>query len=94
MAFFFQVINRDYEGLIIKGINDLYYTNRSRKHWGKLKKGCKLTGEDTQSIDLDLVVMAIENGQGKRSDKFGSCLLGVYYEGQYHAVSKVGSGFS
>lgn len=94
LEFFMEIINRKYEGIIIKGENDFYYTNQSRIHWGKLKKGCKLKDQDTQQIDLDLVLMAVEYGQGKRSDVFGSFLMGIYHEGEYYAISKVGSGFT
>lgn len=59
LEFFIEIINRKFEGVIIKGENDLYYTNQSRVHWGKLKKGCKLEDQDTQHIDLDLVLMGV-----------------------------------
>lgn len=88
------MVKRNYEGLIIKGVSDKYYTNGTRKHWGKLKKGFKQSESDSQEMDLDLVVMGVDYGQGKRSNYFGSFLLGVYHDGKYHAVSKVGSGFS
>ena len=45
-------------------------------------------------MDLDLVVMGVDYGKGKRKDVFGSFLLGVYHEGGYYPISKVGSGFS
>ncbi len=39
MDYFHSVVKRKYEGLILKGPYDLYYTNGTRIHWGKLKKG-------------------------------------------------------
>jgi hypothetical protein len=39
MEYFHAIIKRKYEGLILKGPEDYYYTNGTRIHWGKLKKG-------------------------------------------------------
>ncbi len=33
-------------------------------------------------------------GQGKRKEAISAYLLGVYHEGKYYPMSKVGSGFS
>jgi hypothetical protein len=39
MEYFHAITKRKYEGLILKGPEDHYYTNGTRIHWGKLKKG-------------------------------------------------------
>ena len=39
MAYFNEALSRKYEGLIIKGVKDFYYTNDTRVHWKKLKRG-------------------------------------------------------
>lgn len=79
---------------MIKGVMDIYSTNGSRKHWGKLKKGCKIDETDTGSIDLDLVVMGVEKGKGKKSKQFGAFLLGAYLGDRLYPITKVGSGFT
>ena len=88
------MIKQKHEGLILKGVDDHYYTNGTRKYWGKLKKGCRISQKDTGSIDLDLIVMGADFGQGKRSRLFSTFLLGVYHEGSIYPVSRVGTGFT
>ncbi len=72
----------------------MYFTNGSRRHWGKFKKGCKIENSDTGQIDLDLVLMGFSFGQGKRSNFFSAYLVGVYHEGKLFPVCKVGTGFT
>ena len=42
LNYFLKAIEEKNEGLIIKGSSDFYYTNGTRRHWGKLKKGCRV----------------------------------------------------
>jgi ATP-dependent DNA ligase len=46
--------------------------------WGKFKRGCKIDQENTGTIDLDLVVMGVIYGEGKRNPFFATFLLGAY----------------
>ena len=71
-----------FEGVMIKplgGCNMLSeYVGDSRSVWMKYKKDeTEFGGAD----NLDLVVMGVYNGDGKRKDVFGSFLLGVYDTG-------------
>ena len=88
------MIQKNHEGLILKGTTDLYYTNGTRKYWGKMKKGCKIRSIDTGFIDLDLIVMGADYGQGKKKNLLATFLLGVYHEGKIYPISRVGSGFT
>jgi DNA ligase-1 len=45
-------------------------------------------------IDLDLVVMGADFGQGKKTNVLSSFLLGTQLNGKYIPIAKVGSGFS
>jgi len=72
----------------------MYYTNGTRKHWGKFKRGCKIEKVDTGLIDLDLVVMGVIKGSGKNSNYFATYLLGTYIDDKLYPVSKLGSGFT
>ena len=87
------MVEKKREGLILKGVDDMYYTNGTRKHWGKMKKGCRIHQSDTGSIDLDLILMGADYGKGKRKSTFATFLLGIYHEGKIYPVSRVGSGF-
>ena len=53
-----------------------------------------MSENSTQDMDLDLVVMGVDFGKGKRKDVFGSFLVGVYHEGSYYPISKLRTGFS
>lgn len=59
-----------------------------------MKKGCQIEDTDTGEIDLDLVVMGVDTGKGKKSSTFAAFLLGAYHEGQLYPITKVGSGFT
>lgn len=88
------VMERKYEGLILKGTQDLYFSNGSRVHWGKLKRGFNRGKTDNlDRIELDLVVMGGYHSK-QRSINLNSFLVGVRHEGKIYPISKVGSGFS
>jgi DNA ligase 1 len=90
------VLERKYEGLIIKGCSDPYFTNESRSHWKKLKRGFASSRDARISkIELDLVVMGANRGQGSRNSKaFTSYLLGTVFNGKIIPLSNVGSGLT
>jgi len=66
----------NYEGLMIKpyGLQS-FYIGGSRSIWLKLKR---IAGDDIPIDTLDLVVLGLYKGKGKRLNKFGSFLLGSY----------------
>ena len=67
-----------YEGLLIKPIGpNTIYIPGSRTQWLKLKK---VEGEHYAEDTLDLVVLGLYEGKGKRKGVFGSFLLGIYDE--------------
>ena len=72
---------RKYEGLILKGLNDKYYTNESRIYWRKLKRGFINTKDpNIAKLELDLIVMGANNSQKiKNKKQYGSFLVGTYY---------------
>ena len=82
--------------MILKGANDLYYTNQTRSVWKKLKRGFINTKDPNISkIELDLVLMGAIRGTGfKNKDIFTSFLMGTPYNGKIVPISNVGSGFS
>lgn len=94
--FFKEALERKYEGLIIKGTKDKYYTNDSRTHWKKLKRGFT-NNRDTRisKIQLDLIVMGANKGKGSNNTKlFTSFLLGAKYQNKIIPISAVGTGFT
>ncbi len=94
MQYFHLITKRKYEGLILKGPQDHYYTNGTRIHWGKLKKGFRQKKEDKGQIDLDLILMGADYGRGKKAKFFSSFLMGVNYGGKIIPISRVGTGFT
>lgn len=94
MKYFREVVRDGYEGLMLKGVDDLYCLNGSRLYWGKLKKGFRLRKEDKGYIDLDLIVIGADYGRGKKATYFSSFLVGVKYGIKIVPVSRVGTGFA
>lgn len=94
MGYFHAIIKRKYEGLILKGPEDHYYTNGTRIHWGKLKKGFREKKEDKGLIDLDLILMGADYGRGKKASFLSSFLMGVKKGDKIVPLSRVGTGFS
>ena len=96
MAYFNEALSRKYEGLIIKGVKDFYYTNDTRVHWKKLKRGfANIKDSRISKIQLDLVVVGANRGQGNNNKKlFTSFLLATPHNGKFIPISHVGSGFT
>lgn len=96
LEYFREVLARKYEGLIIKGCFDAYFTNESRTHWKKLKRGFTASRDASiAKVDMDLVVMGANRGQGSKNTRsFTSYLLGTPYQGKILPVSNVGSGLT
>lgn len=83
--------NEKQEGLMIKA-GDSNYIPGNRNYWYKYKSKFEEGIHET----LDLVVLGVYNGKGKRDKVFGSFLLGSYdpKKNVYQPISKVGSGFT
>jgi DNA ligase-1 len=45
-------------------------------------------------MDFDLVLMGADYGKGKYNDIYSSFLLGTFYQGKIHPISKVGTGLT
>ena len=90
------MLDRKYEGLIIKGTSDKYYTNESRAHWKKLKRGFVNNRDSRISrLELDLILMGANRGRSfNNSTHFTSYLMGARHNGAIIPISAVGSGFS
>lgn len=80
---FNHAISNNYEGLIIKNLNEPYIPHQRK--WGKIKHGV-----DT----ADLIITSLERGQGKRENKIGSVMCSIMYNDTLMPICKVGSGFT
>lgn len=89
-------MERKYEGIILKGAKDLYYTNDSRVHWKKLKRGFINTRDPNISkVELDLVLMGANRGKAfKNNNIFTSFLMGTPHNNKIVPISNVGTGFT
>jgi len=83
-AFYQAVLERGLEGIIAKRKDSRYAIGRRTRDWLKLKK------RET----IDAVVCGLTEGEGVRTDTFGSLILGVYDEAAMRYIGRVGTGFS
>lgn len=82
---FYEVsINAGLEGVVAKKLDSRYYPGKRTNYWIKIKK--KRT--------LDAVVLGWLEGEGKRKETFGSLILGLFSNGSFEYLCKVGSGFN
>jgi ATP-dependent DNA ligase len=95
LDYFSRVLEQKYEGIILKGVNDKYFTNDTRKLWQKLKRGFSSVHPGLSKIELDLVVMGANRGEGfKNYNQYTSFLMGTPYQGKIVPISQVGSGLT
>lgn len=65
-----------------------------RKDWAKLKRGCTIGNRVFEGVELDLILMGVDKGKGKRRETFGSYLFGTPFGDRVVPVCKVGTGLS
>lgn len=75
---------RGLEGIVAKKLGSPYRSGRRSKEWLKIKT----------VLDADVVVGGWSEGEGSRSSKFGSLLVGVYDGPDLRFVGAVGTGFT
>ena len=73
-----------YEGVVAKRADSRYEPGRRTGQWLKLKT------HNTQ----EFVIAGYTRGQGRRSGRFGSLVLGTYEGGELRYVGNVGTGFT
>ncbi len=85
IAFFQGVQHMGLEGMVAKSLDSVYHPGRRSREWVKIKT----------TRTANLVVGGYTLGYGRRSDVFGSLLLGAYdADGGLQYVGSVGGGFS
>lgn len=86
------MINKGYEGLMIKSNQSIYEPGKRTTTWLKYKKVQKDSVEDS----IDAVVLGYTIAKGKRKERqlIGSILVGIYDElhDNYTTVAQVGAG--
>ena len=89
-----QQLQNGLEGMVAKWVNSMYQSGRKGWNWVKIKEeeGNKGKLNDT----LDLVVMGVYRGKGRRHEVgIGALLVGLPDEkGQLVTISKIGTGFT
>ena len=78
-----KAIKAGYEGLVLKGANQVY--EPGKRSWLKHKPAL---------VDLDCEIMDATMGSGKRAGLYGSYLIGVRIDGELTPVGSVGTGFT
>ena len=80
-----MAIGQGYEGIMVKDLNALYQSGKRSISWAKHKP---------PRFEFDVVVTGAREGDGKRSNVFGSYDIGVLDDGEIISVGCVGTGFS
>lgn len=91
-AHFRDAVQSSCEGVMLKSLSSPYQPSLRSNSWIKVKKDYLEALGDS----MDLVVMGVFYGKGKRTGAYGGFLLGVYNEeaAKYEACCKIGTGFS
>lgn len=85
MAFYNNAINDGFEGIIVKDATMSYEAGKRSMGWAKYKP---------PRIELDVVIISAEYGEGKKSNVFATFEIAVKSESGFTSVGKVGTGFS
>ena len=85
LAFYNVAISEGFEGIIVKDASLPYEAGKRSKGWAKYKP---------PRIELDVVVLSAEYGEGKKSNVFASFEIGVSSPNGFVSVGSVGTGFS
>lgn len=85
LAFYNNAINDGFEGIIVKDASLPYEAGKRSQGWAKYKP---------PRIELDVVILSAQYGEGKKSNVFATFELGVKSPNGFASVGKVGTGFS
>lgn len=85
LAFYNIAINEGFEGIIVKDASLPYESGKRSAGWAKYKP---------PRIELDVVILSAQYGEGKKSNVFATFELGVKSPNGFASVGKVGTGFS
>lgn len=85
LAFYNNAINDGFEGIIVKDATLPYEAGKRSMGWAKYKP---------PRIELDVVILSAQYGEGKKSNVFATFELGVKSPTGFSSVGKVGTGFS
>lgn len=85
MGFYEQAIADGFEGIIVKDSTMPYEAGKRSIGWAKYKP---------PQINLDVVILSAEYGQGNKSNVMASFEMGVKSDSGFTSIGKVGSGFS
>ena len=85
LAFYNNAINDGFEGIIVKDASLPYEAGKRSQGWAKYKP---------PRIELDVVILSAEYGEGKKSNVFATFEVGVKSRSGFTSVGKVGTGFS
>jgi len=85
LAFYNNAINDGFEGIIVKDASLPYEAGKRSQGWAKYKP---------PRIELDVVILSAEYGEGKKSNVFSTFEVGVKSLTGFTSIGKVGTGFS
>ncbi|KAI4291240.1 DNA ligase 1 [Pancytospora philotis] len=91
-AHFRASVQSSCEGVMLKSLESVYKPSMRTNSWVKMKSDYL----DNLGDSMDLVVMGVFYGKGKRTGAYGGFLLGVYNDtiDKFEACCKIGTGFS
>lgn len=85
LAFYNRAINDGFEGIIVKDSALPYEAGKRSTGWAKYKP---------PRIEVDVVILSAQYGEGKKSNVFATFELGVKSPNGFTSVGNVGTGFS
>ena len=85
MAFYNVAISEGFEGIIVKDASLPYEAGKRSTGWAKYKPPL---------IELDVVILSAQYGEGKKAGVFATFEMGVSSEGGFQSIGDVGTGFS